>query len=307
MNETYFNEEFKKQYLNENEYRNIHIKSNVDLLFRRIANTEKLLNKDLYDFSVEEILGFYKYLSTSSLESLMVMNNQYKLYTAYALNRGLIKDNQNHYAEIDNETLKSCLHAGLAKAKMITRSELLDILDSGDVENVSDKVIALAIFEGICGKELTELTHMEPTDINQDTNIISLYGGRKLKISDKLKEWCLESANEYNYYNSINKMSNKSYQKTDSRVIKRLSNSTIDNDLQRHKTMNRRLDHLIDITGCNAFGVGSLRESGRLEMIRDLVEAGSTLHDALRNDDMIYRYGKITSIKRYCLKYDLDF
>ena len=190
---------------------------------------------------------------------------------------------------------------------MITRSELLNILNSGDVENVSDKVIALAIFEGICGKELTELTHMEPTDINQKTNVINLYGGRKLKISDKLKEWCLESANEYNYYNSINKMSNKSYQKTDSRVIKRLSNSTIDNDLQRHKTMNRRLDHLIDITGCNAFGVGSLRESGRLEMIKGLIESGFTLHDALRNDDMIYRYGKITSIKRYCLKYDLDF
>ena len=158
MNDAYFNKEFKMQYLDENEYRNINIKTTVDLLFRRIANTERLLNKDLYDFSVEEILGFYKYLSTPSLESLMIMHNQYKLYSAYALNRGLIKDNQNHYAEIDNETLKSCVHAGLAKAKIITRSELLDILNSSYVENVSDKVIALSIFEGIAGKELTELT-----------------------------------------------------------------------------------------------------------------------------------------------------
>ena len=307
MNSKYFNEEFKMQYLNENEYRNVNIKNTVDLLFRRIANTEELLGKDLYDFSTEEILGYYKYLLTPSLESLMVMNNQYKLYTAYALKRGLIRDNQNHYAEIDNEILKTCVYMGLAKSKIISRQELLDILNSSFVENVSDKVIALALFEGIAGKELTELTHLEPTDINKKNNTVSLYGGRKLKISQKLVDWCLESAGEYNYYNSMSKMSNKSYLSTDTRVIKRLSNSTIDNDLQRHKTINRRLDHLIDITGCNAFGVGSLRESGRLDMIKDLMETGVSLHDTFKNKEMIYRYGRVTSIKRYCLKFDLDF
>ena len=76
----YYNGEFKKQYLIENESRNMFLISNVDLLFRRIAHMERYLSKDLYDFSVEEILGYYKYLLTPSLESLMVMNNQYKNY-----------------------------------------------------------------------------------------------------------------------------------------------------------------------------------------------------------------------------------
>ena len=302
----YYNGEFKKQYLIENESRNMFLTSNVDLLFRRIAYMEKYLDKDLYDFSVEEILGYYKYLLTPSLESLMVMNNQYKLYAAYALRRGMIKDNQNHYDEIDINTLNTCVHSGLANAKTITRDKLIDVLESSDVENVSDRVIALAIFEGICGKELSELSELKPEDINDQNNIVALCSGRKLKISDKLKFWCYESADEYTYYNSLNKLPNKSYISTDKRVIKRLSNSTVDTLHQRHKTINRRLDHLISITGCNAFGVGALRESGRLEMIKNLREGGMTLDQALKDEDMIYRYGNIPSRKRYILKFNLE-
>lgn len=306
MDSTYFNADFKEKYLKDSETRNLYIRKTVDLLFRRIAPTEIRLNKDLYDFSVAEIIGYYKYLQTSSFESLMVMNNQYKLYTEYAKKCGIVKDNQNHYAEIDNKTLLACIHIGLAKAKVIIRKNLLEILESSAVENVSDKVICLALFEGIGGRELTELTHLEPTDFNTKTQIVNLYGGRKLKLSEKLIDWCLESADEYKYFNSLSVKGNKSYLKTDTRVIKRISNSTVDNDLQRHKTINRRLDHLIDITGCNALSVGALRESGRLEMIKTLMENGKSLNEALNDKDMIYRYGNIPSHKRYCLKYGLD-
>ena len=306
MNDKYYNMQFKSQYIEESRSRNNFVDKTIDLLFRRVAPTEMMLGKDLYDFTVIEIIGYYKYLCTSSLESLMIMNNQYKLYAAYALKRGVIKDNQNHFAEIDNQTLKTCINIGLAKAKVISRESLLDILESSDVENISDKVIALAIFEGIAGKEMTELTHMEPTDIDTKKKLVKLYGGRKLTISDKLIGWCLESAEEYEFYNSMNKRNNKKYMETDTRVIKRLINSTVDTDHQRHKTINRRLDHLIECTGCNALTIGALKESGRLEMIRILRENGKTLNEALGDKDMLYRYGDIPSRKRYCLKYDLD-
>lgn len=300
-----YNVDFKKRYLDENETRNVNIKKTVDLLFRRIESTEEMLGKDLYDFSVAEILGFYKRLFTPSFDSLMIMNNQYKLYTAYALKNGLVADNQNHYAEIDNATLKTCVHDGLAKAKIISRKDLMDILTTNMIENISEKVIALALFEGICGKELTELTHLHPRDIDTHTCMVYLYGGRELHISHTLVNWCMESASEYNYYNSAVNVINKHYLESDDRVIKRLANSVVDNDLQRHKTINRRLDHMIELTGCNAFGVSSLRESGRLEEIRILREKGNTLEQALKDKKMLYRYGPIPSLKRYCLKYDL--
>ena len=274
MDYKYFNEKFKLQYIKENTYKNIHSKSNIALLFDRIAPIEESLGKDLYDFSVAEILGYYKYYNTSSLESLMVINGQYTLYTAYALKSGLVKDNQNHYAEITLEALMSCVHKGLAEAKVISRADLLELLKSSDVQNVSDKVVCLAIFEGIGGKNMTELTHLEPGDIDKNTRTVYLYGGRELKISEQLMDWMLESAEEYNYYNEYTKglNNNTHYLESDTRVIKRLSNSTSDSDIQRHKTLNRRLDRLISATQCNALGIGALKESGRLEMIQNLME-----------------------------------
>ena len=306
MTYKYFNEQFKQQYMDENKSRNLHMGSNIGLLFSRIAPTEETLGKDLYDFSVAEILDYYRYYNTSSLGSLMVMNNQYKLYTAYAISLKVVKDNQNHYAEIDNTTLMSCVHKGLAEAKVITRDKLIEILESSDIENVSDKVIALALFEGIGGKNLTELTHMEPWDIDVPSKTVKLCSGRELKISDRLIEYCLDSANEYNFYNSLAKNQNKSYKDGDTRVLKRLSNSTVDGDLQRHKAINRRLDHMISCTNCNAFSVGALKESGRLEMIKTLMENGKTLREALKDEDMVYRYGVIVGHKTYIMKYGLE-
>ena len=306
IGDEYYNEDYKRLYLKERYDTNNHVMKTVDLLFRRIYPWELRLGKDLYDFSVTEILEFYKSLFSSSLESIMVMNNQYKIYTDYALTNGVVEDNQNHYAEINLKILNSCVNIGWAAKKVISREELLEVLRSEDVENVSDKVIALAIFEGIGGKQLVELSQLEPTDINLQTNMVKLCTGRELKISDQLKDWCIESAEEYNYYNSLAKKDNKSYLSSDTRVVKRLSNSTTDTDSRRHKTITRRLERLQDVTNVRAFGVGSLKESGRLEMIKDLREKGIPLHDALRNKDMIDRYGRVSSPARYILKYNLQ-
>ena len=306
MESKYYNEEFKNQYLNDGKIRNKNIEKTVGLLFRRIAPQEEMLGKDLYDFTVTEILNFYKYLFTSSLESIMIMNNQYKLYTAYALKRGMVKDNQNHYAEMDSKTLQTCVHTSLLSSKIITRTDLIDILTSSGVENISDRVIALAIFEGISGRNMTELTHLEPTDINPQTKTVKLFGGRELEITDKLIDWCMESANEYEFFNDSAKKQNKRYLETDTRVIKRLSNSTVDTDLSRHKTINRRLDYLISVTNCNAFTIGALKESGRQDMIKEKMEKKKiSVEEALKDKEIIYKYGKVPSIKRYIMKYDL--
>jgi hypothetical protein len=41
-------------------------------------------------------------------------------------------------------------------------------------------------------------------------------------------------------------------------------------------------------------------------MIKELRESGMDLHAALTNKEMIYRYGRIPSLRRYCIKYGLD-
>ena len=310
MESKFYNAEFKNQYIEESISRNNNVKKQGRVLFTRSADRERLLGKDLYDFTVSEILGFYKSLYTASLESLIVTNNQYKLYTAYAQSKRMVRDNQNHYAEITNELLNDCVHQKFVEDRIITRNRLLELLDDGGILNIADKVIPLAIFEGINGKNMVELTHLEPTDINPKTNMVSLYTGegkerKVIKISDKLVSWCLQSAEEYEYYGKNEVI--KKYIETDTRVLKRVCNSTVDTDHQRHKTINRRLDNLISITNCTAFSIGALKESGRLEKIRELQNKEKmTLMEALCDKDLEKRYGKIQSKARYIMKYGLD-
>ena len=297
-----YNSEFKERYLNENEERNASLKLNVDLLFRRIEDTESRLEKDLYNFSVKEILNYYKSLCTPSLESLMVMNNQYKLYTAYALNNGLVSDNQNHYDEIDVVQLNQCVNMALAQDKVITEKELLDIIKTDIIENVSEKFMCLALFEGICGKECVELTSLRYEDFDRTSKTVALCTGRVVEVSELLIDLAEESSKEYEYNTSTNGKC-RSYHLDDPRCIKRLANSISDEPIRRQKTIRRRLDKIKSATGCNAFGIGSLQESGRLEMVRKLREKGKTLYQALAATEP--RYGYLSSKSRYILKYGL--
>lgn len=301
---TMYNEEFKTNYIKESEFRNVNAATNINLLFRRIAPYEEMIGRDLCNFSVSEIIDYYKSLCTSSLESLMIMNNQYKLYTAYALMNGLVEDSQNHYDEIDNVILNSCVNKGLLNAKIIMREDLISVLESQYVENVSDKFLALAIFEGICGTRCEELTNLTMDNING--NEISLCTGRKLIISDKLVEWAKESSETYEYYNDDLERNNKSYLETDVRIIKRMSNSTSDSEIRLQRSIGRRLDRLIDKTNCHAFEPRALLDSGRIYNAKLLMrDKKMSLRQALNDKDIVNRYGSVSSIPRFVLKYGL--
>ena len=298
-----YNEEFKTNYIKETEFRNNSASTNIDLLFRRIAPYEEKIGHDLYDFSIMEIIDYYKSLCTSSLESLMIMNNQYKLYTAYAMKNGLVRDNQNHYDEIDNSVLNSCVNLGLLNAKIISKENLLLYLESNDVENVSDKFLALAIFEGICGKGCSELIDLTFNDF--DGNIVNLKTGRQLEVSDKLVEWARESSEIFEYYDINYSRSNKKYLDGDPRIIKRMANSTSEDPYRLQRAIGRRLDRLVDRTMCHAFEPRALLDSGRIEMARGFLNNETDWNKALKNSEVIKRYGAISSTPRFILKYGL--
>ena len=301
--ESYYNAFFKLNYLKYISVRNLNIDRTVDVYFRNIAKYEKRLKKDLYDFTVDEILEYYKSVETISLEVLIGMNTQFKLYTEYAMQQGLVKDNQNHYIELDTTLFSTCVIKD--PIKIITRKELLDILDSGLIKNISDKVIALAIFEGISGKDLVELTRLEVDNIYINRKFVRLCSGRKLKISNKLLVWCLESAGEYKFYSNNDLDKNRNCVDTDLHIIKRLRSvsSKMDSDYSRYRMVKRRLDSMIAVTGSKSFRIKTLCESGRLEMLRNMLGNGMPINQALQNTEMEYRYGKIYCMNTYLLKY----
>ena len=303
-----YNMEYKQQYLNSIESQNVNANKTVGLLFRKIADYEDKLGKDLYNFSVAEIIKYYKSLCTPSLESLMIMNNQYLKYTARALSEDLVDDCQNHYSEITNVILSKCINLALADAKLIKRDDLLYILDN-NLLNPSDKFLCLALFEGIGDKHNADFYDLTLDNFDIENKIIKLSSGRELEVSDKLISYAIESAETYDYYDIKEESESRMhYHEQDNRIVKVFFNSNLNAPIFNYRrSLYFRLVRIANATNMVSIGATTLKESGKLEyVINKANEENRSYMDILGDPEVVKRYGPTNSRTRYIIKYGLE-
>ena len=106
-----YNEEQKNMYINhrKKDVSFVYL-SNIELQFKRTAETEKELEKDVCNWNLYEIVDFYKMYNCTSYEVLLCINSTLSKYTNFCLENGLVKDNQNHFLECSTDTLESCIN-----------------------------------------------------------------------------------------------------------------------------------------------------------------------------------------------------
>lgn len=300
--ENAYNLPLKQEYVDEMSYRNTHLGIFLNCQFAKSESYEEKLGKDLCAFTVAEIIEYYKTLCLTSYETLAVLNSQFKIYTNWCMNRGMVPDNQNHYYEIINETIISCINTGLAYERIVTRNELLKILEGA--YNSSDVFLALALFEGICGKEMCEFNALNMKAFSKDLTV-KLNTGRILKISGKLYDTAEESANEYTYYTmsirgGIREFKFREY---DDSILKCMYNATMDGDVRQR--LYNKLMRMKKNLGAECLTTASLTESGRIEMIRNLSKKESiSFKEALiKHKEVEDIYGKVYSYSTFMLKY----
>lgn len=298
-----YNQEIKEKYLKDVSARNLTINAWFKAKFEQVEKFEKKNGVDLCEFHINEIVEYYKSLCSTSLNSLLFANSQFSLYTQWCISNGFCTDSQNHYLEVTNEVISLCINRGLAEAKYVTREELLHILNEGNgVNNPSDHFLILALFEGLGGKDLTNFVDMRPQAID-DNNIMHLADGRNIKISDKLKALAIESAETYALYGENGKViPNVYYAADDPEIIKVTANSKHDSTANTRRFYVRLL-RAKERIGCPAIDRYALIESGRLEMIRNMMKEQGITDPATcisRNRAELERvYGRIQSISQY--------
>ena len=194
-----YNPERKQQYLLEVEQGNL---ATITAYFKACEPIEEALDKDISCFNAKEIVGYYKSLSTASRLYLSTINSQLSLYTSWCQNNDFLPDRQNHFNEITLDMLEECVNSALITQQYITRERLLQIINENQFVNVSTNFLILAIFEGIGGKNYSEITNLYPEDFSGDEIVLSEY--RHFPISKELKKLAIASANEYIFYQVIN-------------------------------------------------------------------------------------------------------
>lgn len=262
-----FNEELKRQFIDERNKEVVLPQNYLKCQFNKVSEMEKDLNKDVSNFTVYEIIEYYKLLNTSSLESLVTLNSQFSIYTQWCLQNNLVSDNQNHFLEITIEMVKGCISKVLLEMKIISKDKILDWVDQ--LPNPKDQFILLGLFEGIKGKDFCELSKLRPADING--NIATLCTGRKIELSKKLLE-IIDACLSTDLYYSISGKGDKIMPLVNNGYIIKDYPNAKDNvsDFQMGRKIYNAITRILDYFGMLEFmSANSIFESGKLNMIKE--------------------------------------
>ena len=229
--------------------------------------TERDVGKKITEFSQEEILNMYRKFNLTSVNTLQNYNNYLRAYCdfiIYKTNKGT-----NRFADINKEMLKTCIDEDMRKNKYITYEHLKDIEE--DLLNYTDAAILECLWNGIAEKELTDLTYLERSQLDENNMEINLKSGRTIKMYPRLyklldgafKETDLVCYGETTRVKKVN-----GYGK----LYKVRDNAYKDSDSVRFRWVYRKIMIVRDYVGLPNMSMKTLQGSGMLHYIKQGME-----------------------------------
>ena len=300
-----YNETLKKRYLETRNEGNpiTHILTHP---FEKSAATEEKLGKDLCNFNEEEIMNLYKHYNSRSWDTLRVLNSIYAMYTQYTIEKGFSNDCINHYNNISTEELLvQCVNKNNFRKGIITRDQLRKI--ASEMINPYEAFMVYALFEGIRGKECSDLYSLTMDNFNGD--YVNLPSGKRFKVTKELLKYAKEASEETLYYvHSENGYGGtKPFKHGDNKIFKDKWNSYTDSKAMKHRRIAVMLKTIVKIYELDGVTSGTLLESGRIDMVKHFMEEdhNDDLMSTIKKhrDEIGYRYGEIRSFTMYVKKY----
>lgn len=294
-----YNQERKEQFLQEKE-RETTISNNLKNMFQMAERFEELYERDLCEFTTQDIISLYKYYSTPNIQTLIQINNSLEMYTNWCINNGLVPDNQNHYSEMKSEILCECVDLNVLKTKIFTRNDLMNWLQK--LPNYVDRFIFLGIFEGIPVLDGC-LTDARLADLND--NILTLSNGTKRVLSRELVNIMWEADAEVVRLSMGEQQRQRNVQYASGDTIIRPAVNSAYTDNKPTLLVGSRVRMCCKFLGINVT-IKNISECGRMWYIKQIAdEHGCSITDATvkyrRDHEEIY--GKVQNMLTYSLTY----
>lgn len=278
--ELYHDYNFKKLFIkkgnNGNAYAEATTKSLMSL-FRRSAEMEKGMGKDLYDFDEIELSTFFKSLKSGTLKSLQDKVSAVERYMDFASERG-VKDNiaTNIVSKEfgSKKILEKLLDKEIVENMIFTRDEVFTI--ALNTNNAQDGVILALLFDGVSRRnKFEELINLTEKDIRG--NRLKLKGrGEEITVSDETV-YLLKSALEEEFYINVNGESVRRHKIADGEHVLR--------GLRGKKTVkgqiiSQRFLRMSEATGHDTLNATTITYSGQLYMMDQLLAKGEEMDSA---------------------------
>lgn len=248
------------------EYSRSRIISDTSLssLLNRVGKIEKEKEKNIISFSESEILEMYREFNLTSVNTLQNYNNYLKAYCdfiIYKTNKGY-----NNFTNINKDVLKTCINEDMRKNKYISYEQLQDV--ETELLNYTDSAILECLWCGISGKELTDLTHLERSQVDKNRMEIIFNDGRKIKIYPRLYELLDKAFDEIEYMCYGEDIKVKRVEGKN-QLYKVRDNAYKDTDSVRFRWVYRKIMIIRDYVGLQNMSMKSLQGSGMLHYIKE--------------------------------------
>lgn len=267
MSELY-NEDIKHKFLNtlhEEGTKRTYTRTLKDAYF-----TEKILKKDLYNFSLSEVEDVIKTKQPFRIESVKNRSSVLRRYIQWAIDNGHRDNKINPLEGVTDEWYENLLDT---KRRIAYTKEEIDNILSKTV-NAQDKALIALVFEGAWGKSSSELLDLKEDDIDWDHNQVLLGKNtekeRVIDIPQEVTQILFDAKQQYEYlYNNGVKKSSRSatsgnLKHTDYILKHVLTAHTENKDRVAANTIATRLRGLKEVLRLEPFTAQNIRYSGML-------------------------------------------
>lgn len=295
MNKIYYEEFFNPK--QKNRYLKDQIETTKKAYSRillRAAKIENKLGKDLYDFNLDEIKQLLYILKATKLSTVMHSGNIIQNYIRWAIEQDLRTDNINPLdAVASGEFYKQFLDT--SEQTLFSEDEIMDVVK--ECINYQDKAVILGLYEGIYGRQYSELLSLKMSsleEIEDDPEYyyahlfnesVDGYKERTLKITSKLFN-ILRIANNEDVYFKNNGLefegmrNNKNYLVKSDYILRAAENArtkSMENVPAAPALINRRIAKIAELYQMPMLTATNIRNSGMLKLASKVYKESNKL------------------------------
>lgn len=255
--------------------------TSLNSLLNKVERIECVKKKSIIEFSESEIIEMFKSFNLTSVNTLQNYNNYLKAYCDFVIYK--TRDGVNSFKEINKDMLKACVNEDLKRNKYISYEQLQEI--ECELLNYTDIAILECLWNGIAGKELSDLTYLERRQVDKKRMEITFNDNRIVKIYPRLYDILNMAFNEnecvcYGEDVKVKRVFG------DGQLYKVRENAYKDNDSIRFRWVYRKIMIIREYVGLPFLSMKSLQGSGMLHYIKQgMKDADCGLREFLNTEN----------------------
>lgn len=257
-----YNPEIKKEFI-ESSYPSDDSKKVVANVFYKTYLTEYALGTDLCNFNEEQLSSVMFSLELTTLYSARGVGSTIKSYIDWCYIKGIRSSNLNIMYTVDDNWYKKTLDK--TKKLLFTKDFIKKTV--ANLKDYQDKVLIMLLFEGVYGKRLSEIRYLKLSDIDEKTNIATVYDNegtteRKIQLTPETVE-LVKIADMQGHYTNVE---GKTFTLIDNNYVFR---NTTKGRSEVNKTMSQvqlinRLSKIAEMIEMPKFNPNNINRSGML-------------------------------------------